>query len=206
MLGALARDRPPPHRRLGAVGSRCPPGPGSGETGISQRRKAAQRKIVLRDPKHAVGTTIVARQPADELLGCGRRNKQLTVLGCHPFALKRPQCLRQLVFIAKWVGATVRCAQSRVRRDSRHARCATRRGSRTTATDRETQAHQDPPRLMGREVGSVQTGDKSDHLLRRIATAADHHIVAGHRLWKYTSNGLFDALSTQLKRLLRNRE
>lgn len=53
-------------------------------------------------------------------------------------------------------------------------------------------AHEDPPRLVGREVRSIEARCARKHLLGRETTAVDDHVVLLHRIGQMITEALLD--------------
>lgn len=64
----------------------------------------------------------------------------------------------------------------------------------------EPEAHEDPPRLVGCEVGAIEARRARKHLLRRKAAASDHDVVLLHWVGQETSNAPLDLDVLELER------
>jgi hypothetical protein len=63
----------------------------------------------------------------------------------------------------------------------------------------EAKPPEDPPRLMGREISPVESGQAAEHLLRRKPPSGHDYIVLPHRIWKLALQYVLDVPRLELE-------
>jgi hypothetical protein len=121
-------------------------------------------------------------EPGHDLVGRAGRNEDLAPLDRDPLTYDGSQRLDEIV-----VGMAPNASGLRQGRPS----CATARG--------EAQSHEDPARLVGREIRAVESRDFTDDLLWRIPASVHDDEVLRNRIGEDSSHAPLDLRASKFE-------